>query len=743
MRFHFPKLIITLLVAFLGAVQGATLVFYPVEGQDPLLGVAVSERLAEAFADDFETYGPAEAPALVPPFMIEGGFFNPTSFLDGLASITGAKLVRSALGADAAVTGSVDNVDGQLVLNLQLATRRQTSEFTVLAPGSDPGLLVQEAARALAARLGLPASPETADVDLSGPFGTTVQAIALAGAGFLNDAAMLLAGAEKLEPRASELQAAIESVREGSFEGDPALLATLSVSRDQLDEQLSLEYFERFAAARTLPAAKLWRAVLLGSIGVDEAAAPAFGDAAVYPYGSAAAAAHAGEGSAISLAGATGGDMAALLVAAVAAQAEADLEREKEVWQQLTRTAPWFPYPFERLSFIAFDEDEPLVATQMLAVAVELAPDSDLYWTNLGWGYYLLGLYGQSEEASVNALLLAPDQYVAGYNLGLVRAVTGRLAASLEAYGQALRFSSGVDPAALEDLEQARREHEADPAVNYALGYLYEAADRRADAARQYELFTARVGSGPFRLSAADRIEVLRAPAPEIQLPGPLKVSLGNIDVTGKVLHPGDPLYPAFEVYTPGEVLPGTVTAAIRLLAADGQELQEATQDVSVPDNAIGFVIDRLPFELPRDLAAGEYLLQVEVTASEDRQAVQEAGISVAGEPELLRQLLGYNIILQDLERGAPLYGSTDLAHPERLPGILLAELRNAASAADEVLPSAEEGRFSGQTGGEVFRNSTEADVADFVRYMATPQLRDAAFVFVEAYAQWALDGAP
>jgi tetratricopeptide (TPR) repeat protein len=743
MRCHHPKLVIMLLALVLSLAHGATLVFYPLESQDPLLGVAVSERLAEAFSDSFEVYGPAEAPALIPPFMVEGGFFNPTSFLTGLTDVTGAALVRSALGADAAVTGTIDNVDGQLLLEFQLATREQVTQLTVLAPGTEPALLVRKAADILAARLGLESAPPTGPLDLSGPFATTAQAIALVGAGFLDDAAALLAEADQPEPRALELMAAIKSVQEGTFTGDPALLATLSISRDELDEHLSLEYFSRFAAERTLPAALLWRAVLFGSVGDEAAAASAFAEASTYPYGAAAATAYLQGGDDISLEGAAGRDIAALLVAAVAAQGSADLEREKQVWQQLTHAAPWFTYPFERLSFIAFDEDDPLTAAQALAVAVELAPASDLYWTNLGWAYYLLGLLRQSEEASEKALLLAPDQYVASYNLGLVRTVTGRLETALEAYGNALRFSAGVDDAALDDLENARQAWPAEPAVNYALGFLYEAAERRVDAARQFERYVARVGSGAFRPSARERIRALRAPAPELQLAGPVTVRLGNIDVTGQTLHPGDPLYPVFEVYTPGEVLPRMITASISLLDAMAQEVQAVTEEVVVPGNAIGFVIDRLPFELGPDLAAGDYELRVQIAASEDRHATKVVAIRVAGEPEPLRQLLGYNIIMQDLERGAPLYGRNDLTRPGQLTRILLDELRKTADAADEVLPGVEEGRFAGQSGGEVFRNSTEADLHDFIDFLATPELRDAAFIFVEAYAQWALDGAP
>ncbi|HZJ10732.1 MAG TPA: hypothetical protein VFD39_13615, partial [Trueperaceae bacterium] len=45
--------------------------------------------------------------------------------------------------------------------------------------------------------------------------------------------------------------------------------------------------------------------------------------------------------------------------------------------------------------------------------------------------------------------------------------------------------------------------------------------------------------------------------------------------------------------------------------------------------------------------------------------------------------------------------------------------------------------------GGELFTTSTARDVIDFIEYMLASDSRNARFVFVDAYAQWALDGAP
>jgi hypothetical protein len=46
-------------------------------------------------------------------------------------------------------------------------------------------------------------------------------------------------------------------------------------------------------------------------------------------------------------------------------------------------------------------------------------------------------------------------------------------------------------------------------------------------------------------------------------------------------------------------------------------------------------------------------------------------------------------------------------------------------------------------TGGELFRKSTESDVSDFLEYLLASGARDTSFIFAEAYAQWAIEGAP
>lgn len=737
----------TLILALATCAAARTLVVYPFDSPDLLLGAAVADRVALALADDFEVIGPEVAPALLPPITALGGFLNPSAFLqDGLHDHTGAALFRGALGADVVVTGEIRDQDDELVADLYLADRAGVDRLSVTAPGGDPGRLAELMASRLASRLGLTRPPAQEPLDLSGRDGVTARVVALLGGGFLQEAAALLEQEAGDDPRLQGFAATVEAVLEDRLEGDPALAATLALSREPLDEPRTVRYFERFAASSELPAATMWLAALHASVNDHEAATAAYERAAaLYPYGL------AGQGAYLAQRGdPTGldtlramldsGDLAALLVVG-AATPETDPALEKEAWQRLTGVAPFFAYPFERLSFIAFDEGDALAAGEALAVAVELEPDSDLYWTNLGWAYYLLGLLEQSERASLRAVELSPGQYIASYNLGLVRVVTGRLEEGMSAYADALRLDPEVDAAAVEDLEEALTRFPGRPEVHYALATLLESAGRRADAARHYLAFTESAAEGPFAQRAAQRAEALMAPPPPIEIEGGVRLSLGPVgDVPP--YHPGDPLQPSFEVYTPGEELPRLLNVTYGLTGPAGQVV-DVEHTVEVPPAAIGLVVDKLPFALPPDLAAGTYRLRVEVSASEERHAEAEAVFEVAGEPDQLRQLLGRNIVLQSLEFGQPLYSATDLTRTGVLDARLLAELELAAEAAEETLPIATMGRFEGMSGGEVFLQSGSAEVRDFLGYVLGSGLTDASFVFVEAYAQWALEGAP
>ena len=751
------RLLIALLLLTLGWGVAETLVVYPIQSQDALLGVAVADRIATAFAGEFdEVLGPAVAPSLLPPLTVEGGFLHPTAFLKdrSLGNPTGAALAREAIGADLVVTGEIASGPEGSTLELYLADTDGVRTFTVRADEANAGVLVRKAVAILAVRLDLPMPSLGGDLDLTGPEGDYLRALGLIGDGSLVEAQGLL---EQLgdDPRAGSLRGNLEAVLTGEDGGDPALLATMALSRSDLDETLIIEYFRAFAGATELPVPYVWLGALSASVDDHDGAAEAF-DAASrrYTFGLIARASFRSargfpgveQDVATVLSRAVGGEagIASLLGLAIVAGLEDDLGLEKRALTELTRLQPDFIYPYERLSFIAFDEDDASGAYRALLQAVRLDPDSDLYWTNLGWAYYLLGLLERSEEASVRAIELDSSQFIALYNLGLVRTVTGRLELAMEQYRRAVSLDPEVDDEAIRDLVNALDLYPDQPAIHYALAYLYDQEGSRAAGADQYELYLERAGMDAlFANLVTRRIEILRGPPPPIEIASAVEVTLGEDGVAAAPYHPADTVYPEFEVFTPGDVLPRRLTITIELLDGVGEVLATASSEFEVPRNAIGLVIDYFGLDLPAVLEAGTYRLRIVAGASEGRLAEAEVELPIEGGAELLRQLIGRGIVMEGLQTGAPLYGPRDLARAELLLQVLVQELRGAVEAAEEALPEIESGRFEGLSGGELFGQSTVEDVGDFLRFLLAQPTRDATFTFVDAFAQWALDGAP
>lgn len=742
-------------VALLATAFAETLVIYPFTSRDSFLGSVVADRVASTLSeayDDYEVFGPAVAPSLVPPLPMGEGFLNPTEYLqtEGVANRTGSALLRDALGADAVLTGTLTVEDERLEAQLFLATNGEVRSFVATSSIDEPGALASKIIDVMARRLDRPIETDQVNIDLSGSDGELAQALTLIAAGLITDAQRVLENMQQPDERARALLDAMRELERQGEEADPALLATLAVNRQPLDERLALRYFRSLADESELPATSLWVAVLETSINDLQSARRHFAELpAEYVYGQAAQGAFLegddpGAGAVNLETVLESNDVAGLLGAAAFAQSRGDTATEKEALTRLSRAAPFFSYPFERLSFIAFDEDDALAAAEALAVAVELEPESDLYWTNLGWAYYLLGMLEKSERASLRAVDLDPTQYIAQYNLGLVLAVTDRLSEAVVAYQQALRADPEVDDAAVEDLERALELYPQQPAMHYALGMLYEAEGRRSAAAREFGLYADRGDSEEFVAAARERVEVLSAPPPPIELTdGLVTVRLGSTDVTRGPYHPGDPLYPNFEIYTPGDELPRTIVVEVDLIDSEGQEVYGVEESLELPTGAIGYVVDDLEVWLPEDLEAGAYTLEVVAEASEGRTASGTVMFEVSGEPQLLRQLLGRNLRMQGLQNGVRLYGPEDLDRPAGLTEVLLNELQSSAEAAEQALPEVEQGRFSGMSGGELFRRSSEQDVADFVEYLLASGARDTTFIFAEAYAQWALEGAP
>ena len=738
-----PVLIALLLAA---TAQAATLVVYPFAADDPITGTAVSRAVADAFRADHEVYGPAVAPTAAPPFHHEGGFYNPVTFHDDTSGLSATMLLRGATGADLVLNGHISEVDGLLVLQLAAALEGRQLTLSLEAPADDPAALATQVTTLAAGLLRLPAVPAGPGIDLGGTDGLLAEAVYNAGlTGGLEQALAQLEQPElEDEDSARTLARAIRAVLEGTDDGDPVLRALLSLNAERLDEARSADWFRTAAAQAELPALQLWEAMLRLSSGSSSGEVTLPEAAPGWPYGQAVRLVHSGapaEKLAEELAGA---DSAALTAYSIAARINGDTGLEKDALRRLTKVDPWQAGAFERLSFIAFDEDDPLTALEALAVAVQLEPGNDLYWTNLGWAQYLNGLPEQSEQSSERAVLLAPGQTVAHYNLGLVRITAGRLGEALEAYTEALRHDPAVNDAALEDLEDALGRFPGEPAVHYGLAWLLEARGERSLAREHYGSYLERRPAGTYAERARARIEMLELPPPELQVQDSPTLQLGRTALDPSAVQAGDPLTPVFEVWTPGEVLPPSLSLELELTSdATGEEAAAESTEVTLPPDTVGFVIDAFILPLPADLEPGAYTLQVTVSASEGREVRTELGITVSPAEDPLRKLFGYGITLQAVDSGAPLFDSSDLGDWEGSSAVLLEELARMSDAADDVLPRISQGRFEGLTGGEAFRAVESSDLRDFLRWIAHRELQGASFVFVDTFAQWILDGTP
>src|SRR5690606_17947851 len=375
---------------------------------DVLLGTALAAEVANALDGSAVVIGPEVAPAAVPPLVVEGGFITPARVVEPTVMYgpAGADLLLGTTGVDVVVTGYLEERDDRLSLFVTVAHEDRLHTGELTTDPARPERLVLLAA-ALVGHVLDGLYPDGA------PHYARPESLPTLTGGFTGPygdyvRAVALAGSGLRDDALEALRAAVGQA--GVPERAAELLADL----------------EAVIAADEAPPA----------------------DAAADPRRATAA---------------------ALLGAALTAELEGDRDTQVQALEALTRAAPFLTYPLEALSYIYFDRDDGRSAARVLAVAVELDPESDLYWTNLGWAYYLVGQLGPSEEASLRALELDGTQVVAAYNLGLVRTVTGRLAEAMPAYERAVRFDPEVNDEAIADLENALELFPDEPGVEFAL----------------------------------------------------------------------------------------------------------------------------------------------------------------------------------------------------------------------------------------------------------------------------------
>jgi tetratricopeptide (TPR) repeat protein len=751
-------------LAFASSASAAQLAVFPFVSSEPRLGFAVADRLAHAVASP--SLPPELSLGLVPPYVLQNGrFISPLTLLGQgqTGSRYAAQLLREFLGVEVAVTGRVRYLEDELELELFIARPDGARALRFRAPETAPARLVAQARAALDLYTDLvlePAAPMS--LDLSSPYGTFIDGLMQLSSGFPEAALPLLeesARTAEAEPRYGQRAASLRRVLAERSPGSTPLLAAVV--------GLNLQPFEvaeirRAFAASTLPLAQLWDGLLAVQAGQMGAAGRVFTalEDQDYPFaqverilfalrdpGTMGRAALELE----TLLGSQSESLAVHVGGLFVAQTLGDGVLEREVATRLTELAPAFAYPYERLSHLAFDRNDALAAATALKTASRLEPGSSLYWTNLGWSYYLLGVLDKSEQASRRATELDGNEFIARYNLGLVQVVKGRLETALATYDEAvardLLGDNSLDPAAIDDLLGALQRYPDVPEIDYALATLYEVTGELNAAEAAYTRYAER-GRGELRERAQARAETLRAPPPPLTISPGARLGVGPDALRVPAYTPGDILYPQFELGTPAEEIPTPFEVELRLRDASGQELatMTSTERTPLPPQTVAVEITNAALELPEGLAAGRYRLELHVRA---RGRMVSAALPLrvaAGQVPLVRQLIGRGIVLREVTSGQPLYTEADAREPmptdEAFVAALRAELASSASTAAETLPVVRRGRFAGQSGEVLFGSSKPEDIRDFLTFLLGAGAgTDASFA--DLYANWALDGAP
>ncbi len=739
------SLILLLLALSFGFAQN--IVVFPLGSQDISLGMAISQKLTERLSSSLEAYGPEIASNLLPPIVVEEGFFSISRRAPDFGTSASATMLREIIGSDYVLAGNLDIKGDEIDAHLHLSQLDSVYSFDITSDIDNPGAIVDSTLAILTQKLGLSLEATKTKIDLSTEYGDYIDALSMVTYGEIEGALERLDSLNNKSTQASALQASLEAVRVGLENENAALMATMSLALEPVDEQISLKYFKQFAESTSLPVAKVWLATLYTSVDDTDSATKLFDEVSDYPFGKAAKIAFARVNGADYADDLTEilvfNDTAALLAVASMANFSEDIATEKEALNRLTRLVPDYVYPFERLSFIAFDEDDAISAAQALAVAVRLEPDSDLYWTNLGWSYYLLGILDKSEEATLRAIHLDSGAYIALFNLGLTRTVTGRLEDALRAYDKAIVLDPEVDDEAVHDLENALDLYPNQAGVHYSLAYLYEHELRREEAAAQYQAYVNSADeNSPLIKDAKQRVEKLLAPPPEFFISPEASVGLGLAVIDAAPYELGDLIYPSIEVYTDGDELPSKLSYELKMLDGD-KVLAESTVELSVPSNAVGYVIEENSLMIPKDLLSKSYELELTLSSADGRKATANIELDVVAKESLLRQLISRDISLLDINE-KEFYGAGDLNRDdEYLLELLVQELHGNAEVAEGAIPQVETGRFAGMSGGKLFTEATKDDVKDALGFLLSSDAKQSEFLFVEAFAQWALDGAP
>lgn len=743
-----------------GAAQ-STLVIHPFDdGGDYTVGTVVADAVAAVFSTpDNVVFGPETAPSVLPPVWVPSGFVSLTRLLrdEHMFTITGAQLLQGALQADVAVTGSLDIGETDLTLTMHIAVPGGTKTRALTVDVGDYDRLVGFAIATIAGHH-ITYDPHLRYTLNDGldqvPFTELLFALTNGDYQGARHAAAELPEITHyaLHARASQLAAAVYELPSDADLSTVWRHLVLAISAGTTaDADLAEQFLTLDSDLATLWAALLYlsdnqhaRATrLLTRMDVNYPFARQIARNVMFHQSDRTVDAP----TLLDWYGPLGQlDMAGAFVTSAIAFDIGTPGFEAAAAEVLMRTAPFLPWGFEQRSFAAFDLDDPKTAAVVLSVAVELEPDSALFWTNLGWARYLLNDFAGSIAASRTATELPAVTEVPFYNLGLAYAVQNEVELAYEAYMSGLDHHPEVNEAALEDLLNVA---EPTASVTFFTAFLAQEDGNRALAQEHFERFAALELSGnewhPFQSYADERLVAYAAPPAELVIEPSFALHLGVFGSETTEFHAGDAVATVFELTTPGFELPRTVTVAVDI-AYEGGVVYDVSYPgtLSIPEGAVGYVIDELSFTLDPSLPVGEYEVTLIVAGDQGQEARMQRTFHIVGKPNVHRVLFSHNVQLLGVETGRILNTETAINTPDTLMRRYLEEIGLVAEEAANVIPELAHGRFAGLNGREAFAQVTADDVQDFLNWVVhSGEFYDFQAMFVDLFAEWVMIGTP
>jgi tetratricopeptide (TPR) repeat protein len=387
----------------------------------------------------------------------------------------------------------------------------------------------------------------------------------------------------------------------------------------------------------------------------------------------------------------------------------------------LKEAFPESPLAWEEASFAAFQEEKGEEAKEALLQALRLRPDSWLYWTNLGWAFYLTGDLPRAILASERAVRLLPNA-TAHYNLGLFRAIYGDYLGAKAAYDRALRLDEGEDfQEALKDLE-GREES----LTLFFRAYLAERAGLEAKGL--YRAFLEAHPRHPAAFAARRALARLEKGGLALEVE---KLTLIPGDLEARPFRSGEAVFPEVRLLGSPYLLRAPLES---LLFQEGKEVARAEKPLGFPPLTAGLQEVAPALTLPEP---GRYTLEV-------RYGEARALIPLeVGPPSLARRLYALGLTPKDLS-GSPLLTPKEALGPEGEKLLLertLEALKEAAPLATSPTLTAplSKGPYQGKSVQEILKNPSPDLVRAFYEYvLENPELLAENDV-VNALVEWLL----